>query len=72
MVIENQAKELNGVEIECAHKIEIYCPECHRDVDETELAAQKCSDCGTALHEPEQHIAIAVTSVPAFGVTFEM
>jgi hypothetical protein len=70
MIVVNQAKEINGVEVECAHKIEIYCPSCKRDVDETELAAQKCNDCGTDLSEPEQHIAIAVTSVPVFGVTF--
>ena len=70
MIIENQAKELNGIEIECAHKIEIYCPNCGRDVDETELAMKVCGDCGFDLSEPEQHIAIAVTSVPVFGVTF--
>lgn len=70
MIIESQAKELNGVEIECAHKIEIYCPNCKRDVDETELAAEECNDCGTVLTEPEQHVAIAITSVPMIGVTF--
>lgn len=70
MIVENQAVELNGVEVECAHKIEIYCPNCHRDVDETELAAKKCGDCGTDLTEPEQHVAIAVTSIPMIGVTF--
>jgi Zn finger protein HypA/HybF involved in hydrogenase expression len=70
MVIENQAKEINGVEIECAHKIEIYCPSCGRDVDETELQAKVCGDCGTSLDTPKQHIAIAITSVPMIGVTF--
>lgn len=70
MIIEKQARELNGVEIECAHKIEIYCPSCHKDVDEAELSAQKCGDCGTDLTDPEQHVAIAITSVPMIGVTF--
>lgn len=70
MIIEKQAQELNGVEIECAHKIEIYCPNCHKDVDETELAASKCLDCGADLTAPEQHVSIAVTSIPLIGVTF--
>lgn len=70
MIIEQQAKELEGVEVECAHKIEIYCPNCGRDVDESELAAGSCSDCGHDLSEPEQHVAIAVTSIPMIGITF--
>lgn len=70
MIIEQQAKELEGVEIECAHKIEIYCPNCGRDVDENELAAGSCSDCGQDLSKPEQHVAIAVTSIPMIGITF--
>lgn len=70
MIIEAQAKDLEAGAVECAHKIEIYCPGCGRDVDETELSANKCNDCGTNLSNPEQHVAIAVTSVPLFGVTF--
>ena len=70
MIIENQAIEVDGSDAICAHKIEIYCPACHRDVDEAEVAAQKCSDCGADLSEPEQHVAIAVTSVPVIGITW--
>jgi len=70
MIIENQAKELAPNVMEVAHKIEIYCPKCSKDVDESELSAKKCNDCGTDLSEPEQHIAVAVTSVPVIGITW--
>jgi hypothetical protein len=69
MIIEEQAKILGEV-TEVATKVEIYCPSCGRDVDETELSAKKCNDCGTDLSTPEQHVAVAVTSVPAFAITF--
>jgi Zn finger protein HypA/HybF involved in hydrogenase expression len=69
MIIEEQAKIIGAV-TEVATKVEIYCPNCGRDVDETELSAKKCNDCGTDLSQPEQHVAVAVTSVPAFAITF--
>jgi Zn finger protein HypA/HybF involved in hydrogenase expression len=69
MIIEEQAKIIGAV-TEVATKVEIYCPNCGRDVDETELSAKKCNDCGTDLSTPEQHVAVAVTSVPAFAITF--
>jgi Zn finger protein HypA/HybF involved in hydrogenase expression len=69
MIIEEQAKIVGAV-TEVATKVEIYCPNCGRDVDETELSAKKCNDCGTDLSQPEQHVAVAVTSVPAFAITF--
>ena len=69
MIIEEQAKVIGAV-TEVATKVEIYCPNCGRDVDETELSAKKCNDCGTDLSQPEQHVAVAVTSVPAFAITF--
>jgi Zn finger protein HypA/HybF involved in hydrogenase expression len=70
MIIENQAVEVEGQDPICAHKIEIYCPNCKKDVDETELSAKKCNDCGADLSEPEQHVAVAVTSVPVIGITW--
>jgi len=70
MIIENQAKEIAPDITECAHKIEIYCPQCHRDVDAVEVEAKKCNDCGADLSDPEQHVAIAVTSVPVIGITW--
>jgi Zn finger protein HypA/HybF involved in hydrogenase expression len=69
MIIKEQAKIVGAV-TEVATKVEIYCPNCGRDVDETELSAKKCNDCGTDLSTPEQHVAVAVTSVPAFAITF--
>jgi Zn finger protein HypA/HybF involved in hydrogenase expression len=69
MIIKEQAKIIGAV-TEVATKVEIYCPNCGRDVDETELSAKKCNDCGTDLSTPEQHVAVAVTSVPAFAITF--
>ena len=51
------------------HTIEIYCPSCSRDVDEAELAAKKCNDCGHHLNEPEQHVAIVVANLSSGGAT---
>ena len=70
MIIENQAVEVEGKDPICANKVEIYCPNCSRDVDESELVAKKCSDCGADLSTPEQHVAVAVTSVPVIGITW--
>lgn len=72
MIIEKQAQDLDTGVTEVAHKIEIFCGNCGRDVDEDELAAHKCGDCGADLGEKiEQNVSIAVTSIPLFGVTFE-
>jgi len=70
MVIEQQAKELSPDVMEVATKTEIYCPNCGRDVDETELVAKRCNDCDADLSDPEQHVAVAVTSVPVIGITW--
>lgn len=55
---------------DCAHKVVILCPSCERDVDEAELAAQKCNDCGQDLSQPKQSVEIHATSVPTFAITF--
>lgn len=70
MIIEKQAQELAPEVMDVATKIEINCPACNRDVDEAELAALKCNDCGADLSNPKQHVAVAVTSVPVIGITF--
>jgi Zn finger protein HypA/HybF involved in hydrogenase expression len=70
MIIENQAQEVEGADAICAHKIEILCPQCNKDVDESELTASKCNDCGADLSDPTQHVAVAVTSVPVIGITW--
>lgn len=70
MIIEQQAKELSPDVVECATKLEILCPSCGRDVDAAELSAKKCNDCGSDLSDPKRNVAIAVTSIPVFAVTF--
>jgi len=51
------------------HTVEIYCPNCSRDVDELELKLKVCSDCGHSLAEPEQHVAIVVANMSFGGST---
>lgn len=70
MIIEKQAQVLSETNTDCATKVEILCPACNRDVDESELAAKKCNDCGTDLSDPKQSVQIHATSVPVFAITF--
>jgi hypothetical protein len=65
MIIHKQA-----VGDDCAHKVEILCPNCGRDVDETELFNKTCNDCGSSLNSPQQSVEIHATSIPAFAITF--
>ena len=60
---------LEGAEFKPRHTIEIYCPNCSRDVDELELKVKVCSDCGHSLAEPEQHVAIVVANMSFGGST---
>ena len=64
MIQNNDAVKLEDGTVLAKHKVEILCPSCNRDVDEAELAAQKCNDCGHALSTPKQNVAINVTSKP--------
>jgi len=64
MIQENPAVKLEDGTVQPRHTIEIFCPSCDRDVDEAELAAQKCGDCGAPLSTPKQNVAINVTSKP--------
>lgn len=70
MILEQQAVKLDENNTDCATKVEILCPACHRDVDESELAAKKCNDCGADLSDPKQNVTIAATSVPVFAITW--
>jgi|TARA_R110000744_G_scaffold115253_1_gene215582 hypothetical protein len=55
--------------IDPAHTIEIVCANCGYDLDESEVEADTCSDCGKTLNL-KQHVAIQVTTLPAvFGET---
>lgn len=70
MILEKQAVKIDDNNTDCATKVEILCPACNRDVDESELDAKKCNDCGADLSDPKQNITIAATSVPVFAITF--
>jgi Zn finger protein HypA/HybF involved in hydrogenase expression len=64
MIQETPAVKLDDGTLVAKHKVEILCPNCGRDVDEAELAAQMCNDCNTSLAQPKQNVAINVTSKP--------
>lgn len=64
MITETPAIKLEDGTILAKNKVEILCPNCGRDVDEAELAAQVCNDCGYDLSTPKQSVAINVTSKP--------
>jgi hypothetical protein len=49
--------------IEPAHTIEQVCVSCGYDLDEAELSADNCSDCGVPLNL-KQNVAIEVTTLP--------
>jgi hypothetical protein len=65
MKVKNEAVKL-GDAIDPKHEIEILCANCGHDVDEAELTADTCSDCGEALNL-RQNTRIYATSVPAAG-----
>lgn len=60
-----EATKTNGL-IVPKHEVEILCRACGYDLDESELAADKCSDCGADL-ELQQNVAIHATTLPAAG-----
>ena len=64
MIQQNDAVKLEDGTVQPRHTIEIFCPSCDRDVDEAELAAQKCNDCGHSLDTPKQSVSITVTTKP--------
>jgi Zn finger protein HypA/HybF involved in hydrogenase expression len=68
MQISVATNAVNGV-VEPEHHIQILCPQCDRDIDEAELAAQKCNDCGADLSTPKQHTQIMATSIPMISFT---
>ncbi len=68
-MIKTVEDSIDNGEFKPRHTVEIYCPNCGRDVDEVELAAQKCNDCGFDLSEPEQHVAIEVAHLNFGGGT---
>lgn len=65
MKILNEATDL-GDAIDPKHEIELVCSNCGYDVNEAELSAATCSDCGEALNL-RQNTKIYATSIPAAG-----
>jgi transcription initiation factor IIE alpha subunit len=63
--IVNEAKDL-GEAIDPKHEIELLCSNCGYDLDESEIKADTCSDCGEALNL-RQNTKIYATSVPPAG-----
>ena len=61
----NEAVKL-GDAIDPKHEIEVVCAHCGYDLNEAEIAADTCSDCGQALNL-RQNMKIYATSVPAAG-----
>lgn len=67
MILENPAVKLEDGTKVCKTLVEVYCPNCGRDVTESELSAQKCDDCGFDLSTPKQSVSVWATSVPKGG-----
>jgi len=68
MKIVKEAVTLGDV-VDPKHEIEIVCANCGYDLDEAELSADTCSNCGTTLNL-RQNTKIYATSVPpASGTT---
>lgn len=65
MITIKEAKDLGGV-IDPKHEIEVICAACGHDVDEAELNADTCSDCGEPLNL-RQNTKIYATSIPPAG-----
>lgn len=59
----NEAQEVEGL-IVVKHDVEILCANCGYDLDESELAADTCSDCGQPLNL-RQNMTLYATSIPA-------
>ena len=49
--------------VEPKHTVHVVCAHCGYDLDEAELEADTCSDCGASLNL-KQHVAIEVTTLP--------
>ena len=61
----NEAAQL-GDAINPKHEIEVLCAHCGYDLNEAEMAADTCSDCGQTLNL-RQNTKIYATSIPAAG-----
>lgn len=60
-----EAQEVNGT-IVPKHEVEMLCRACGYDLDEAEISADTCADCGVDL-ELRQNVAIHATTLPSAG-----
>jgi len=63
MIQMNEAKNLEDNSVDVKHEITIVCIHCGFDLDESELEASTCSDCGKPLNL-KRSMKIFATSVP--------
>lgn len=63
MLTVNEAREIDGA-IEPKFEEQIVCRSCGYDLDEAEIAADTCSDCGAPL-SLAKHVKIYATSLPS-------
>jgi|TARA_R110001599_G_C11759223_1_gene610012 predicted RNA-binding Zn-ribbon protein involved in translation (DUF1610 family) len=59
----NEAKIINGI-IDPKHEVQVLCDNCGYDLDESEVNADTCSDCGETLNL-RQNTTIYATTLPA-------
>ena len=69
MIETKQAEELGNGVVDVATEIKRVCAACGYDLDEAELAADTCADCGAPL-SIAQSVTIHATSIPLFAITF--
>ena len=60
-----EAQEVNG-QVVPKHEVELLCKACGYDLDESELKADTCADCGADL-DLQQNVAIHATTLPSAG-----
>jgi uncharacterized paraquat-inducible protein A len=67
MKVSYSPNTLGNNTVEPAHNVEIVCANCGFDLDEDEIHADICTDCGTPLNL-KQSVSIQVTTLPpVFG-----
>jgi len=59
MIVVNEATKTDP-----RHEVALVCAACGYDLDEQELKADTCADCGAALNLA-QHVKIYATSAPS-------
>lgn len=59
----NEAQQVEDT-IVVKHEIEVFCANCGYDLDEAEISADTCSDCGEVLNL-KQNVKLYATSIPA-------